>query len=80
MALVEYKTNLSVPRRGLCSSWLERLPVGRCIPTSRADERLSSSVEDQPADIDPSQARDTGDPRRTGNRGRTDESVLGGEM
>ncbi|WOO77724.1 NADPH-dependent diflavin oxidoreductase 1 [Vanrija pseudolonga] len=26
VAMVEYKTNLSIPRRGLCSSWLQSLP------------------------------------------------------
>ena len=28
IALVKYKTNLKIPRRGLCSSWLESLPIG----------------------------------------------------
>lgn len=32
IAMVEYKTNLQVPRRGLCSSWLQDLPVGSRIP------------------------------------------------
>jgi sulfite reductase alpha subunit-like flavoprotein len=32
IALVEYKTNLSIPRVGLCSSWLPKLPEGTRIP------------------------------------------------
>jgi sulfite reductase alpha subunit-like flavoprotein len=32
VALVEYKTNLQIPRRGLCSSWLDDLPEGTRIP------------------------------------------------
>lgn len=28
VAMVEYKTNLSILRRGLCSSWLQSLPEG----------------------------------------------------
>ncbi|WVR04245.1 NADPH-dependent diflavin oxidoreductase 1 [Kwoniella sp. DSM 27419] len=32
VALVEYKTNLKVPRRGLCSSWLDSLVPGTRIP------------------------------------------------
>lgn len=32
VALVEYKTNLSVPRQGLCTSWLKSLPPGTRIP------------------------------------------------
>jgi len=34
VALVEYKTNLRIPRRGLCSSWLDGLPVGELISVS----------------------------------------------
>jgi len=34
VALVEYKTNLRIPRRGLCSSWLDGLPVGEIICVS----------------------------------------------
>ncbi|WVQ68745.1 NADPH-dependent diflavin oxidoreductase 1 [Kwoniella botswanensis] len=32
VALVEYKTNLKVPRRGLCSQWLDQLTVGIKLP------------------------------------------------
>jgi sulfite reductase alpha subunit-like flavoprotein len=32
IAMVEYKTNLHLPRRGLCSSWLQDLPLGSRIP------------------------------------------------
>nr|XP_019008983.1 NADPH-ferrihemoprotein reductase [Kwoniella pini CBS 10737]OCF47764.1 NADPH-ferrihemoprotein reductase [Kwoniella pini CBS 10737] len=32
VALVEYKTNLKIPRRGLCSQWLDNLTVGSRIP------------------------------------------------
>ncbi|WWC87379.1 NADPH-dependent diflavin oxidoreductase 1 [Kwoniella dendrophila CBS 6074] len=32
VALVEYKTNLKIPRRGLCSQWLDSLKVGTRIP------------------------------------------------
>ncbi|WVQ97522.1 NADPH-dependent diflavin oxidoreductase 1 [Kwoniella sp. CBS 9459] len=32
VALVEYKTNLKIPRRGLCSQWLDKLTVGTRIP------------------------------------------------
>nr|XP_018265994.1 NADPH-ferrihemoprotein reductase [Kwoniella dejecticola CBS 10117]OBR88152.1 NADPH-ferrihemoprotein reductase [Kwoniella dejecticola CBS 10117] len=32
VALVEYKTNLKIPRRGLCSQWLDSLSVGSRIP------------------------------------------------
>jgi sulfite reductase alpha subunit-like flavoprotein len=30
--MVEYKTNLAIPRRGLCSSWLQDLPLETRIP------------------------------------------------
>ncbi|WRT65231.1 NADPH-dependent diflavin oxidoreductase 1 [Kwoniella shivajii] len=32
VALVEYKTNLKIPRKGLCSRWLDELTVGTRIP------------------------------------------------
>ncbi|KAK4685770.1 hypothetical protein P7C73_g4378, partial [Tremellales sp. Uapishka_1] len=32
IALVEYKTILKIPRRGLCSSWLDDLPLGGRVP------------------------------------------------
>ncbi|ORY24115.1 putative NADPH-ferrihemo protein reductase [Naematelia encephala] len=32
VALVEYKTNLKIPRRGLCSTWLDTLEIGTRIP------------------------------------------------
>lgn len=32
MALVDYKTNLAIRRRGLLSSWLKELPLGRRVP------------------------------------------------
>ncbi|OCF33987.1 NADPH-ferrihemoprotein reductase [Kwoniella heveanensis BCC8398] len=32
VALVEYKTNLKIPRRGLCSQWLDNLTAGTKIP------------------------------------------------
>jgi sulfite reductase alpha subunit-like flavoprotein len=32
IAMVEYKTNLSIPRRGLCSSWLSSLPANTRLP------------------------------------------------
>ncbi|WVW78975.1 NADPH-dependent diflavin oxidoreductase 1 [Kwoniella bestiolae CBS 10118] len=32
VALVEYKTNLKIPRRGLCSQWLDQLTIGTRIP------------------------------------------------
>lgn len=32
VALVDYKTNLAIRRRGLLSSWLKDLPLGRRIP------------------------------------------------
>lgn len=35
VALVEYKTNLKIPRVGLCSSWLVTLPEGK----PRGDEQ-----------------------------------------
>jgi sulfite reductase alpha subunit-like flavoprotein len=30
--MVNYKTNLSIPRRGLCTSWLSSLPVNTRLP------------------------------------------------
>lgn len=32
VALVDYKTNLAIRRRGLLSSWLKDLPLGRRVP------------------------------------------------
>ncbi|WVQ83849.1 NADPH-dependent diflavin oxidoreductase 1 [Cryptococcus sp. DSM 104549] len=40
VALVEYKTNLKVPRRGLCSSWLSQLEVGTRMPIHIAPPTL----------------------------------------
>ncbi|KAK8846562.1 NADPH-dependent diflavin oxidoreductase 1 [Kwoniella newhampshirensis] len=40
VALVEYKTNLKIPRKGLCSSWLNALTVGTRIPIHIAPPTL----------------------------------------
>ncbi|KIR34939.1 NADPH-ferrihemoprotein reductase [Cryptococcus deuterogattii MMRL2647] len=40
VALIDYKTNLKIPRKGLCSSWLNGLPVGTRIPIHIASPTL----------------------------------------
>lgn len=32
IALIGYKTNLKIPRTGLCTTWLASLPIGTFIP------------------------------------------------
>ncbi|WWD21879.1 NADPH-dependent diflavin oxidoreductase 1 [Kwoniella shandongensis] len=40
VAMVEYKTNLKIPRKGLCSSWLAGLTIGTRIPIHIASPTL----------------------------------------
>ncbi|WVO15705.1 NADPH-dependent diflavin oxidoreductase 1 [Cryptococcus depauperatus] len=40
VALVEYKTNLKIPREGLCSSWMKELRIGTRIPIHIAPPTL----------------------------------------
>lgn len=47
VAMVEYKTNLKIPRRGLCSSWLKSLPLDSRIPV-----KISPPTLGLPLDID----------------------------
>lgn len=35
VAIVNYKTNLKAPRKGLCTSWLTRLPLGMIFSPQR---------------------------------------------
>jgi sulfite reductase alpha subunit-like flavoprotein len=35
VAIVNYRTLLKAPRRGVCTSWLSRVPLGVHFPPSR---------------------------------------------
>ena len=48
IALVKYKTNLSVPRRGLCSSWLDTLAPGTKVPVKIQPPTLFLPSPDTP--------------------------------
>ncbi|CAK9784196.1 riboflavin synthase domain-like protein [Cutaneotrichosporon oleaginosum] len=48
IALVDYKTNLKIPRIGLCSSWLVTLPEGTRIPYTLLSPTLHLPADDVP--------------------------------
>lgn len=48
IALVDYRTNLKIPRVGLCSSWLVTLPEGSKIPYSVLPPTLHLPAPDVP--------------------------------
>ncbi|EIW68114.1 NADPH-ferrihemoprotein reductase [Tremella mesenterica] len=48
IALVEYRTNLKIPRRGLCSSWLKSLPLNTRIPIKITPPTLHLPEPDVP--------------------------------
>ncbi|XP_054714352.1 NADPH-dependent diflavin oxidoreductase 1-like [Uloborus diversus] len=48
VAVVKYKTRLLKPRKGLCSNWLSKLPVGTTIPFSTKSGSISLPKGDKP--------------------------------